>query len=88
MKRSEDFLLRSVGGQDLLVPLGPRVLDMNVLLTLNATGRYVWELLAEDRSEESLVSQVVDRFDIGEDTARADVRVFLADLERLGLLKT
>ncbi|MEN6439423.1 MAG: PqqD family protein [Syntrophobacter sp.] len=88
MKRSEHFLLRSVGGQDLLVPLGSRVLDMNALMTLNATGRYVWELLAEDRSEESLVSEVVNRFDVGEERARADVRIFLDDLERLGLLKT
>jgi len=88
MKRSEDFSLRNVGGQDILVPLGAKVLDMNALITLNATGRIVWELLAQDRSLEYLVTEVVKEFDIDEDMARGDVQAFLDELGRLGLLKT
>lgn len=88
MKRSEDFSLRNVGGQDILVPLGAKVLDMNALITLNATGRIVWELLARDRSLEYLVTEVVKEFDIDEDSARGDVQAFLDELGRLGLLKT
>jgi len=88
MKRSEDFLLQNVGGQDLLVPLGPKVMDMNSLITLNATGRRVWELLAEDRSIEYLVAEVVKQFDVDLERARADVQAFLDDLGRLGLLET
>lgn len=71
-----------------MVPLGAKVLDMNALITLNATGRAVWELLAEDRSLEYLVAEVVNQFDTDEDRARTDVRAFLDELERLGLLKT
>ena len=88
MKRSEDFLLQNVGGQDLLVPLGAKVMDMNSLITLNATGRRVWELLAEDRSVEYLVAEVVEQFDVDLERARADVQAFLDDLGRLGLLET
>ena len=88
MKRSEDFLLKNVGGQDLLVPLGAKVMDMNSLITLNATGRRVWELLAEDRSVEYLVAEVVEQFDVDQERARADVQAFLDDLGRLGLLET
>jgi len=81
-------LLRSVGGQDVLVPLGAKVLDMNALITLNATGRVIWDLLAEDRSLEYLVAEVVRQFDIDDGGARADVQTFLNELERLGLLAT
>jgi hypothetical protein len=88
MKRSEDFLLKNVGRQDLLVPLGARVMDMNSLITLNVTGRCVWELLAADRSVEYLVAAVVEQFDVDRERARADVRAFLDDLGRLGLLQT
>ncbi|MHC1729324.1 MAG: PqqD family protein [Syntrophobacteraceae bacterium] len=87
MKRSDDFLLRNVGGQDILVPLGSKVLDMNALITLNATGRSVWELLSEDRSLEYLVAEVVKEFDIDEGAARADVQAFLNQLGQLGMLK-
>jgi hypothetical protein len=87
MKRSEDFLLQKVWGQDLLVPLGAKVMDMNSLITLNATGRRVWELLAEDHSLEYLVAEVVEQFDVDRERARADVQAFLDDLGRLGLLE-
>ncbi len=86
MKRKSDFLLKTVGGQDFLVPLGPKVRDMNCLIALNSTGRCVWELLAEDRSIEDLAAEIVKRFDIDEEKARADVTFFLEDVERFGLL--
>ena len=88
MKRSEDFLLQNVGGQDLLVPMGARVLDMNSLITLNATARLVWELLAEDRTVDYLVTAVVEQFDVDPTRARTDVQTFLDELGHLGLLAT
>jgi hypothetical protein len=88
MKRNPDFLLQRVGDQDLLVPLGRRVLDMNAVITLNPAGRLLWELLAEDRSVECLATEVAKHFGIDADRARADVLAFLDELGRIGLLKT
>jgi hypothetical protein len=88
MKRSENFMLQNVGGQDLLVPLAAQVMDMNALITLNATGRFVWELLAEDRSIEYLVAEVGQQFDVDPENTRADILSFLDDLGRFGLLET
>jgi hypothetical protein len=88
MKRSEDFLLQNVGGQDLLVPTGSKVMDMNALITLNSTARRLWELLAENRSVEYLVTDIAEQFDVDPERARADVQVFLDDLGKLGLIET
>jgi hypothetical protein len=88
MKRSEDFFLQNVGGQDFLVPLGGKVMAMNSLITLNATGRRVWELLAADHSLDYLVAEIVEQFDVDPERARTDVLAFLDDLRRLGLLET
>ena len=38
MKRKDDFILQNVGGENLLVPLGAQVMDLNGLVTLNGTG--------------------------------------------------
>ena len=86
MKRKEDFLLQNVGGQDLLIPLGAKVLDMNGMVVFNPTGRYIWELLAEDRSLEDLVTAVVERFEVEPDRAGADVRAFVGDLPQQGCI--
>ena len=76
-------MLKNVGGQDFLVPLGSQVLASNALITLNATGRRVWDLLAEDRSLDYLAADIADHFDVDVETARADVQGFLDELESL-----
>lgn len=87
MKRSRDFLLRDVGGQFFLVPLGAKVRDTNALITLNATGHRVWELLSEDRSTEELVAAITGEFDADPERTRSDVLAFLDRLGRLGMLE-
>ncbi len=87
MKRSQDFLLQSVGGENLLVPLGSRVVDMSGLVILNATAQCVWEALAEDRSTDELAAIVAERFEVDPEQARADVEAFLQEIGKLGLLE-
>jgi hypothetical protein len=87
MKRNQDCRLKDVGGQALLVPVGAKVRDLNALITLNATGRRVWELLAEDRTAEALVAAIAAEFDVDPGRVRADVLAFLERLGRLGLIE-
>lgn len=84
MKRKDDLMLQKVGGQSLLIPLGAKVLDMNGMVVLNATGSFVWELLARECSFEELVAAVVERFEVEAGRAEADVRIFVDDLSRQG----
>ena len=70
------------------MPIGEKVLDMNSLITLNATARLIWELLAESHTLEFLVEEVVQQFDVDPERARADVQAFLDDLGSMGLLET
>jgi hypothetical protein len=88
MRRKNDFLLQSVGGQDFLVPLGAKVMDLNGMIVLNAAGRYVWELLAEERVTEDLAAAVALRFEVDKETAQDDVQAFLDEISQRGLLET
>ena len=87
MKRKADFLMQNIGGENLLVPLGAQVMDLNGLLTLNDTAACVWEQLAEERSLDELTAAVAERFDVADATARADVKTFVDELIRLGVLE-
>lgn len=88
MKRKENFLLRNVAGQDILVTLGSKVIDMNGVVILNTSGAYLWELLAKDTSVEDLVDAVVNRFDIDYAHALADTKVFLDEVTSIGLIES
>jgi hypothetical protein len=87
MKRKGDFIMRNVGGENLLVPLGAQVMDMNGMVILNDMARCVWELLAQDRSVDELAVAMAERFDVDRERARADVQSFLDEITRLGLLE-
>ena len=87
MKRKADFMMQNVGGENLLVPLGAQVMDLNGLITLNDTAACVWELLAEERPLDELTAAVAERFDVAAGIARDDVQTFVDEITRLGLLE-
>jgi hypothetical protein len=86
MKRKDDFILQNVGGENLLVPIGAQVMDMNGIITLNDTAVCVWELLARERSLDELAAKVAERFDVLPERARADVQTFLDEIANLGMI--
>jgi hypothetical protein len=87
MRRKPDFVMQNVGGENVLVPIGAQVMDLNGLITLNATAACVWELLAQERSLDDLVAAVLERFEVTPEAARADVQTFVDEITRLGLLE-
>lgn len=88
MKRKSDFMMQNVAGENLLVPLGAQVLDLNGLFTLNDTAACVWELLAKEHTLDELAAAVAERFDISAEIARADVRTFVDEIAEMGLLES
>jgi len=57
------------------------------LAGLNATGSFLFPLLDGVRTVEELAAAVTERFGVGRERARADVRSFLADLTRRGFVE-
>jgi hypothetical protein len=76
-----DFVLRNIGGESLLVPIGARILDVDGIIYLNDTARYVWDLLEQGRSLDEMATAMTERFDVGYEQARADVQTFLDSIE-------
>ena len=76
MKRDNNFVLRDIGGRPVLVPLSTYVINANGLMFLNETGRYVWELLATERSLGDLAEAVAQRFAVDFERAKSDIQSF------------
>ena len=86
MKRSADFLLQDVAGTLVIVPVGAAVSGFPGMITMNATGAYIWELLEQEQTIESLVAALTARYDVDEETARADVEAFVDRLQTTGAI--
>lgn len=86
MRRNADFLLREVADSLVLVPVGPSTKLFPGMIRLNETGRFVWELLEQEQSEESLADALLDKYEVTREQAAADVDAFLARLRPTGAL--
>lgn len=87
MKIKKGFILRKVGGQNVVVAVGGASRSFNGIIRLNDSGKYLWEKLQKDISEKELLAAMLSDFDIDENTAEADISAFIGKLEEAGLLE-
>lgn len=86
MKRSSDFLLRDVAGALVIVPVGAAIAGFPGMITINATGAYLWELLETEQTVETLTDALVARYEVAYETAKTDVEAFVKKLKPTGAL--
>ncbi|NTW88936.1 MAG: PqqD family protein [Desulfobulbaceae bacterium] len=87
MKHIDDCVMQKIGGENLLVPIGMQLKNLNGIIILNDTAAYIWELLAKERTLDELAAAVSERFDVITEIASEDVQRFLHEITKLELLK-
>ena len=87
MKASKDFILRSIAGESILVPVGAAAAKFNGLITMNGIGNFIFQALGEDQTEDSLVERIVAEYDVSRETALADLKEFLQQMREIGALE-
>lgn len=85
MKIKDGFLLRTISGETVVIPMD-RALDLNMMIRLNETGRFLWEHLQEETTTNELVRAVLGTYSIDEATATSYVEAFIDELEHNGFL--
>ena len=85
MKLKEGFLLRQVAGQNVVLPTGAE-LDLNMMITLNGTGAFLWQQMTEETDEAALCAALLAEYDVDEATAKRAVAAFVQKLNENGFL--
>lgn len=87
MRITEGFILREVANNFVVVPVGKTSLNFNGMVTLNATGAFLWRTLENDITEEDLIRVLTKKYDVSIDVASKDVREFLDILKSNHLIQ-
>lgn len=80
------FILREIAGEIVAIPSGIAATKLSGLVALNPSGKMLFELLQTEQTEESLCGAMLDKYDIDEATAKADVAEFLQIFRQSGIL--
>ena len=86
MKIKDGYILSTVAGENVVLPSGDD-LDLSIMITLNDSGKFLWEQLLDDKTEEDLLDAVIANYeDVDRDEVRSFISEFVDKLKELNLL--
>ena len=86
MKIKNGLKLREIGGTNIVVAVGEMASKFKGVVRLNETGTLLWKMLETDADEATLVSAMLEKYDVDEATAKADVSAFIDMIRGAGFL--
>lgn len=77
MKIKKGFVLRVVGGENVVVPVGAMSKTFHGMINLNETGAFMWKFFSEEHTLDEGVAALLSEYEVEEDRARTDVQKFM-----------
>lgn len=85
MKIKDGFVLRTVGGVDVIVAVGKRTKEINGVMTLNKTGAFIVKGIFDGKTRENIIKEYSAEYEVDADTAENDYELFAEKLKEAGL---
>ena len=86
MRVKENFILRQIAGESLLIPVGEAALAVNGLIALSESGAFLYERLKTECSRQELIDALLAEYEVTAQIAGADVDAFLEQMRQLKML--
>lgn len=87
MKIRNEYIMRKIAGETVIVPVGDAAARFSGMITLNETGEFIWTFLQEENSEDGLLNAMLEEFEVDKDRASADIASFLEILRKNNMLE-
>lgn len=87
MKLNENYVLKTVAGTPVVVPVGDAIKNIKGMITLNGPAEVIWKALEQGKDFEEIVAQLKSEYDAPEDVLRADLTAFVDKLYSYNILE-
>lgn len=82
-----EFVLRSVGGEGVLVPIRNRVGDLDSVFVMSPVAMRVWNLIDGTKDIEAIVASIREEYDVDLEVAAHDVEELIGAMEEAKLIR-
>ena len=86
MKLKKKLILRTIAGDNLLVPIGEAVNVFNGVFTISPSAAVVYQALLDGLDEDEILGRVLNEFEVDEETAKKDIEEFLDQLREFDII--
>lgn len=87
MKLNENFILKTIAGSPVVVPVGEAATQINGMITLNGPAKTIWECLEKDNNFDEILNILKSKYDAPEELLKSDLTVFIEKLEKMDILQ-
>ena len=77
MKIKKGFVLRQVGSENVVVPVGEMSKIFHGMINLNETGAFLWRFFSEEHTAEEAVQALCNEYEAEREQVEADVNRFV-----------
>ena len=86
MKANDQFILRTIAGDHLLIPVGETAIAVKGMIVLSESGALIYEKLKDGCSKEELISMLTTEYEVSGEEALRDTDAFLNQMRQLNML--
>lgn len=86
MKLKQQFVLREIAGDSILIPIGNINDSFQGIMTLNETSVFIWKQLEREKDKEEILEAILEEYEVSREQAERNLEEFLKALKKIGIL--
>lgn len=86
MRINDQFILRTIADENLLIPVGSAAIDVKGLIALSESGLLLYNKLKDGCSREELIAALTSEYEVSKEQAGQDTDEFLDQMRQLKML--
>ena len=88
MKIKQDYVIKQIGKETVVVPVKDEAVRFNGIITLNNTAKFIFKSLQEESlTKEEILKRILDHFEVSLELAEKDLTNFIKTLKENNLLE-
>lgn len=80
MRKLEEFIVREIADDYVMMPIGNTALKFNGLVMANAVSAFIWENIEKVNSVEEMTQLICEEFEIDYETAKSDCEKLINEM--------
>lgn len=87
MKLKQDYMLAEVAGEYVAVATNSNEDSARRIVRMNDTGKLIWDGIADGKDERAIVSDLMDQYEVDEQTAAESVKRIFQKMIDAGIVE-
>ena len=87
MKLKQEYMLAEIAGEYVAVATNSNLDSERKIIRMNDTGKLIWDGIANGKDERAIVSDLMDQYEVDEQTAAKSVASILQQMIDTGIVE-